>query len=206
MTTNMLLEVFLLVDVFLIGAVVAFTIQHLLTRAQHTKQPPVAQPGTFTSQAVQLPRELRERLIEASKANFKLALEHSAVELQHELKSTTLQLNEQLEKLGREVFAHEMERYRLELEQLRKRADIVIGNAQSEIGEHQAQLRARLAEDMVAEKRQFIEQLDTKLADVVVTFLTETLGNEVDLGAQMPYLLEMLDQHKAEIVGELTEE
>jgi hypothetical protein len=204
MTANNMLEIFLLFDVFLIGAVVALAVQHAYARTpKRAAEKAAAEP--VPAETLQLPPEVRERLIEASKANFKFALERSAVELQHELKSTTLQLNYQLGKLGREIFAHEMERYRLELEQLRKRADIVIGGAQSEIAEHQAQLRIRLAEEMMAEKQHFIAQFDTKLADAMAAFLIETLGHDVDLGAQMPYVIAMLDEHKAEIMKGVSE-
>jgi len=207
MTLNTFLQFFLLADVFLIGIAVTIAVQHATAHFRPRKYDAEHQPQAPQQiQSIHLPPAVRERLIEASKANFKLALEHSAVELQHELKSTTTQLNDHLEKLGRELFSHEMERYRMDLEQLRKRADVVIGGAQSEIAEHQAQLRTRLAEDMAAEKQQLIQQLDTKLGDAVGSFLAETLGHEADLGAQTAYLMAALEEHKAEIIKGVTEE
>jgi len=205
MNATIWFEIFLLADVFLIGIVTAIAAQHAMAQRRSSTRVVVTPEAPDSQQSVQLPASVKERLIEASKAHFKQALEHSATELQHELKSTTNQLNDQLEKLGREVFAHEMERYRLDMEQLRKRADGVIGGAQAEIVEQQAQLRLRLAEDMAAEEQRLREQLDAKLGDAVVAFLTETLGNEVDLGAQMPYIMAALENHKADITRGVSE-
>ena len=45
-----------------------------------------------------------------------------------------------------------------------------------------------------------------KLAGAVTAFLIDTLGHNVDLGAQTKYLTETLEQHKAELVKELSDD
>jgi hypothetical protein len=203
MTWSIFLQAFLAFDIFLVGVVAAIAAQHAF--AHFRPQPRETEKPHYTPQTMHLPPAIKEQMIQESKANFKVALDRSAVELQHELKATTNQLNEQLEKLGREVFSHEMERYRLELDQLRKRADMVIGGAQSEIAEHQAEIRAKLAAEIAAEKLYLTQQMDAKLADAIASFMVETLGHNADLGAQTPYLMATLEEHKAELIREVVQ-
>lgn len=56
----------------------------------------------------------------------------------------------------------------------------------------------------IANERQLLmQQIDTKLGDAVGSFLLSTLGTNVDLGAQTPYLLQLLESHKAEFKQEV---
>jgi hypothetical protein len=57
-----------------------------------------------------------------------------------------------------------------------------------------------MTSELSAQKQQLIAALDSRLTDTISAFLTETLGNEVDLGAQAPYLVAMLEERKAELL------
>ncbi|MFZ1812343.1 MAG: hypothetical protein WAU02_02335 [Candidatus Saccharimonadales bacterium] len=65
------------------------------------------------------------------------------------------------------------------------------------------QFETKLQEEMAAKKQFLATQLDTKLADAIGSFLTETLGKNIDLGAQSAYLTTMLEQHKDELKQEV---
>ena len=74
------------------------------------------------------------------------------------------------------------------------------------MAKHQAELKAKMATEIEAEKQQLIKQTDTKLADAVASFLTETLGRNIDLGNQTEYLVSLLEEHKAEFIKEVGDE
>ena len=84
-------------------------------------------------------------------------------------------------------------------------------NEVKDIAEQQrAQLRAQFESEMkrqeavVAQRqKELMTQFEDKLSDLVASYLTETLGNDIDLGAQAPYLFRMLEEHKAELKREL---
>ena len=65
--------------------------------------------------------------------------------------------------------------------------------------------RQRQVEAILAEKKQIMARIDTKLSDSVASFLLETLGHEVDLGAQQTYLTKMLEEHKDDFKRSLSE-
>ncbi|MEP7204776.1 MAG: periplasmic heavy metal sensor [Candidatus Saccharibacteria bacterium] len=215
MTNPTFLQILLLLNVFIMGIVVAVAVRHGHAHFwpthqesdKHAPRPPV----------VQLPPQLRQRLLQASQNNFQKVLEQSADELQRDLRVTALHLNGQLEKLGTKIVSDETDRYHTGLDQLRQQAEITINGAQTEIdkhqaelkaklAEHQAQLEAQLTEKVAAEQQLLIRQMDTKLADAVASFLTETLQHNVDLGAQTSYLTALLEEHKDELTRSLGDE
>lgn len=216
MNTTLFLQIFLLFNVFLMGGLAIIAAQHAIAHFKPQPQEP-EKPHRAAAHAVHLPPEVRKHLLEASQAKFQTVLDRSADELRHNLNSTAAQLNKHLEKLGNEIVSDDMKRYRENLNQLRNQAAAKIESAQAEIAEHQAMLKdkldkrqieleAKLNEEIAAEKQQLVQQIDTKLADAVVSFLTETLQHNIDLGAQGTYLTTMLEEHKTEIAKGIVDE
>jgi F0F1-type ATP synthase membrane subunit b/b' len=196
------LQIFLYINVFIIGVVAAIAVRHAWAHF-HPQQPKLVKPVVQTPH---LSPEAKEQLIAKAQADFKRVLDHSAAELQADLEATATGLNKELAKLGNDVVISETERYQTMLEQLRAQAETVITTAQTEIKDHQTDLKAKLGENITAEQQRLVAQMDTKLADAISSFLTETLQHNVDLGAQMPYMLSMLDEHKAELIEGITHE
>lgn len=203
MNTLPFLQIFLLINVFVIGALSATGIRHAWMHF-HPHTPP--KPEKPTVQQVRMAPEAREVLLEKAKANFEHVLAQASSELQTDLHTTGDALNQQLQKIGGDVVAIESERYTKMLEQLRKQTETVIVTAQSEIQDHQTNLKAELHAAITAEQQHLIGQLDTKLGDAVSSFLTETLQHNVDLGAQIPYMIASLEEHKSEIIKGIANE
>lgn len=195
------LQIFLLVNVFIIGVFSAIGVRHAWAHF-HPQQKP-AKPAV---QPTHLPPEVKEQMLAKAEADFRAVLEKSTHELQQDLEGTTEGLNKELAKLGDEVVRSETERYHTMLEALRTQAETVITTAQTDIKDHQTDLKTKLDENITAEKQRLIAQLDTKLADAVTSFLTESLQHNVDLGAQIPYMLANLEEHKAELIKGISDE
>jgi hypothetical protein len=206
MMDSLFVQIFLLLNVFLMGALAAIAIRHAYAHfrppAPHEPEKSILPPVA----PVDLPPAVKERLIHEAEANFLAVLNSSIGELQHDLRLTAQQLNKQLDELGAEVATGEKERYSTMLEELRKQTQAAISGAQAEISQHQAELKAKMTEAVSAEQQQLIRQIDTKLADAVASFLAETLQHNVDLGAQQPYLLALLEEHKDDFKKEVADE
>lgn len=67
----------------------------------------------------------------------------------------------------------------------------------------QTELEQQLEAEMAKQRAVYQAAIDTKLSDAVVSFLSEALGQHVDLGAQTPYLMQQLEAHKDELKQEL---
>lgn len=208
------LQLFLLLNVFAIGALTAVGVRHAYAHFRPEKHETEKHP--HLAAGVRLPPAIRQALLDTATKQFQGILEHSAAELQKDMKQTGSQLNTLLEKLGTSMVEQELKRYRDSLEALRTQTETTLHNAQADIGAHQAELstqfetrkaelEAKLNEEIAAEKQRLIEQIDTKLADAVASFLLETMQHNVDLGAQTPYLTKLLEDHKADFTKEISD-
>lgn len=200
MKLSTFLQLFLLLDVFLIGAVASTAVRHAYAHFRPPKKADPAKSPTPSPGDVQLPAASREHLLRLAEANFQASLDHSATQLHHNLETTIDKLNKLVEHLGTEIIGNELERYRTELAQAGKQAEADMAAIRSEIAKHEDELKAKLAEDIETERQKLIQQIDTKLADAVGSFLVETLQHNVDLGAQSAYLTAVLEEHKADFV------
>lgn len=197
------LLIFLLFDAFIMGALAVTALRH--ARAHFwPHEPEHAKPSI--PQGGHLPPAVREQLLAEAQKNFEKVLGTAAVELQKDLAATTTDVTTQLQKLGSDITAKELDRYHAELDKLRVQAETTGTQAQDELVQHQADLKAKLDADMAAEKDRLVAQIDTKLADAVASFLLETLGQNVDLGAQSAYLTKMLNEHKADFSRKVKDE
>lgn len=207
-----ILQLFLLINVFLIGILVAVAFRHARAHFwpdKHDADKRVRPP-------VQIPPTVKHEMLVKAQAQYQSVLDEAAKELQRDLKATSTALSAQLDKLGSDIVAEEMKQYRTSLDKLRESTTSTLTGAQAAIAEHQAELEktyverkaaleAQLATDMAAEKTQLMAQLDTKLADAVSAFLIETLQHNVDLGAQSAYLTAQLEAHKDDFKREINE-
>lgn len=193
------MQFFIYLNVFLVGVVATIAVQHALAhfRPQHHEEEK-EKPHT-PAHTPPLPPAMRQHLLDQAKTNFEATLNRTATEFGHELTATSTQLNKELEKLGQNIIDDELKRYHASLDQLRQAAETTIKTASADIDTHQADLKTKLQEEMAAEKERLIQQIDTRLADAVMSFLVETLGHDVDLGAQSNYLVKLLDEHKDEL-------
>lgn len=205
MSIATVLQIFLIVDVFFVGVLATVALQHAVAHFRPQKQSETP-PSTTAPTKDYVPPMMRERLAKESEAKFQDALNHSATELQNSLGATAGQLDQLLKQLGAEIVGNELERYRTDLTQLRTQAQADMGAIKTEVEAHKTELETQLQQELTAEKQRLIQQLDTKLADAVSSFLIETLQHNIDLGAQEAYLKSMLAEHKADFAREVADE
>lgn len=196
------MELFLLFNIFVIGVATTLAAQYAYA---HFRPHEIEKPKNNASN-VRVPPSVRERMLEESTHKFQAVLDRSVTDLQHELESTTRDLNKRLEKMGNETIGMEMQRYQAELAELRRQAESTISGAQADIAAHQNELKAQITAEVTAEKQRMLAQIDTKLSDAVASFLLETMQHNVDLGAQSAYLTAMLEEHKADFKKGIADE
>jgi hypothetical protein len=204
MSIATILQIFLYVNVFVIGALTSLAVRNYLDhRHKEETEPEKPRP---TANEVHLSAKTREHLLEESQAKFQAAVDDSADQLHKDLELTADKMNKLVEQLGTVVIGNELEHYRGELIQLRKQAEASLGKVSEEMAQHQAELKAQMAKEIDSEKQLLIQQIDTKLADAVSSFLLETLQHNVDLGAQTAYVKSMLEEHKGDFKKEVSDE
>src|SRR3989344_4768748 len=202
MTDNIFLLIFLIVDVFILGMLAVVAARHFKAHFRPERH----EETQALAANIDLPPEFKQQLAQDSQTQFQSVVRHSSTELEHQLKDSAAQINSLIKQFATDIVEQEMQRYRQELDRLREKADAEMGSLRVEMAKHETELKAKMATEIEAEKQLLIKQIDTKLADAVASFLTETLQHNVDLGNQTEYLVSLMEEHKAEFIKEVGDE
>lgn len=195
-----LLQLFLGLNLIAIGILATVAVQQARAHFKPVKMPESVMPG---SEEIHLPSAVKDRILEAAQANFQLALKRSADDFEQNLVATGARLNQTLEKLGTETVGNEASRHEAELKQIHLQMEAALKAVPDQISSQKAELAKALEQATIAERDKLVKQMETKLADAVAAFLVETLGHNVDLGAQNAYLISVLDEHKSDLIATL---
>lgn len=197
---SLFLQIFIAVDVFVIGALTPLMFRHGKAHIKGKKQ---------EDEKPRLSAIDKERMLHNSEVQYQKVLDHSVQTLQTDLEKSAEQINGLVTRFAGVIVGDEMERYRSELSKLHKQAETDMSVIKKEITGHQTEIEAQFKKELEEEKQHLIAQIDTKLGDAVGSFLIETLQHNVDLGNQTDYLVAMLEEHKLdfkqEVVGNDTE-
>lgn len=77
---------------------------------------------------------------------------------------------------------------------------------QKRYNEKQSALNEQLERDMALKRQVIAAQIDERASDVIMSFLSEALGENIDLGSQADSLVAMLEQHKQELIDGVSRE
>lgn len=115
-------------------------------------------------------------------------------------------LNQTLSKVEQEVnneltgaATEEFASYRKSVMALTKQNNDQLASLQKDFDTWRQSFSTQLDQTMTQERARTAEELDRRINDVVSSYLLEALGNNVDLGAQAPYIMQALDAHKEDI-------
>jgi hypothetical protein len=147
----------------------------------------------------------RERLEKEAQTKFEAAVSRSSIKLEQQLENTGRQVNELLMRLVTDVVNNELGRYREQLARLQKQAEVDLGGIKKQVASHEEELKAKIAQELAAEKEKLVKQIDAKLGDAVGSFLSEALQHNIDLGNQTEYMMALLEEHKADFAAEVKE-
>jgi hypothetical protein len=207
MSGGTIIQIFIYLQVFAMGALAVMAAMY--ARA-HFKQKAPKLPGLAPEQMpirplepMELPVETKAHLLHMSEEQFQSALSQTTAKLQEDLGVTTGHINNLVLRLASEIVSSELERYREDLSKLHNQASANMGGISAEVSKHEEEVKAKITQELEAQKQLLLKQIDTKLADAVGSFLIEALAHNIDLGSQSAYLVELLEQHKADFAAEV---
>jgi hypothetical protein len=120
-----------------------------------------------------------------------------------DLKATSQKLSEQVSRLTTTVIEEELEAYQKTLEEVRQTATTAMEQIHQAVEHQRVELRQGMEAELAAEKKLLADKFAAKMGDVVASYIAESLGSGVDLGAQMQYIVTSLEAHKDDIRKDL---
>ncbi len=193
---NLFLQIFLYFDVFIIGVVATIAFRHAMAHFRPQKETKPT-PSTHHTEP-SLDKEVREKLMLEAEAKYQKLLDASIEHLSKELGITSDKINRVVDRLAADMLTREQDAYSKLIKDYQTETEGKLDDAKSQTNNYQSELKAKMDEAAKAEQDRLIDLIDHKLSDAVMAFLLEAMGHEVDLGAQMDYLMKTLEQHKDE--------
>lgn len=93
----------------------------------------------------------------------------------------------------------EFEKYKVTMEALQTQSVQEFTRLQQELQNKHNELMQNFEVQVAAEMEKRMDKFNEHLNDVVSSYIAESLGNNVDLGAQSMYIIQTLEQHKEDI-------
>lgn len=194
----MSLDIIILAALVLMLTIVT-VVQSFQLRRAHTRLNQL----TGQPHPIRVPEPTAAELEARLKAAYEAQIASSVQIFGEDLKATSGRLGEQVSRLTTTVIEEELTAYQQTLEEVRKSAAEAMDKIRAAVEQQRIELRQGMEADLAAERARQVERFNAKLGDVVSSYISESLGGGIDLGAQMQYILASLESHKDEITKDL---
>lgn len=131
-------------------------------------------------------------------------IEHFLHQFSNQLTAIGLSVNQKVSESTGQLLSNQISESQKLLEQVHQAAKASITQIQEDLEQKRLKLEQDLKQQLESERRILIDKLDRHLGQVVSSYLVESLGDQVDLGAQLPYILAQLEKDKDAIQKDLT--
>lgn len=145
----------------------------------------------------------REELRNRGKLHFEKIISENAMFLQQDLRLTTAQLNEHMQKEINRTLQEEFSKYEQSITDAKQIALNSIAKTQEAIEQQRQLLIEELKDQFATERQRLIERFEQNMADIVNHYVLEAIGNEIDLNDQLEYILQELERNKQAIVEDV---
>ncbi len=147
--------------------------------------------------------EFREELRNRGRLHFEKILGENAMFLQQDLRLTTAQLNDYMKgEISRELKAAFLN-YQGAISDAKQLAIESIEKTKVAIDEERKSLVAQLATEVAEEKERRIKQFEARMSEIINHYVLDAIGNQIDLGDQLEYILAEMESHKQAILEDV---
>jgi hypothetical protein len=147
--------------------------------------------------------EFREELRNRGRLHFEKILGENAMFLQQDLRLTTSQLNEYMKgEISREL-KEAFLNYQGAITDAKQLAIESIEKTKTAIDDERKSLVAQLEKEVVEEKERRIKQFEERMSEIINHYVLEAIGNQIDLGDQLEYILAEMESHKQAILEDV---
>lgn len=147
--------------------------------------------------------EFREELRNRGRLHFEKIIGENAMFLQQDLRLTTSQLNEYMKTEITKKLKEEFNKYEQSIMDAKQLAVDSIQKTNVAIDEQRQQMSQQLKQEIGLEKQQIIKRFEANMADIVNHYVLAAIGNQIDLGDQLEYILGDLEANKQAIIEDI---
>ena len=145
----------------------------------------------------------REELRNRGRLHFEKIIGENAMFLQQDLRLTTSQLNEFMKSEITKKLKEEFEKYEQSIMDAKQLAIDSIEKTNQAVEAQRSELLEQLKQEFADEKRREIKRFEDNMTEVINHYLVAALGDQIDLGDQLEYILANLETNKQAIIEDI---
>lgn len=147
--------------------------------------------------------EFREELRNRGRLKFEKIISENAMFLQQDLRLTTSQINEYMQKEITAKLKEEFAQYEQSIIDATQIAVESIKKTNTAVDEQRKLLSQQVQQEILAEKQETIKRFESNMADIVNHYVLAAIGNQIDLNDQLEYILGELEANKKAIIEDV---
>lgn len=147
--------------------------------------------------------EFREELRNRGRLHFEKIIGENAMFLQQDLRLTTSQINEYMKQEITKTLQEEFAKYEQSIEDAKTMAIDSIHKTQLALEEERQVLHKKLEGEVDAQRDRLIKRFEENMGEIVNHYVLDAIGNEIDLSAQLEYIIGELETNKDVIVEDI---
>lgn len=148
-------------------------------------------------------KEFREELRNRGRLRFESIINENAMFLKQDLELTTSQLNEYMKSQIAAKIDDEFNGYARAMKDLQELAKESLQKAAGEVEEQRATFSKTLEKDVSEQKAARLEAYEKNMARVIEHYVSQALGDQFDLKAQLPYIISQMEANKKDIIEDM---
>ena len=148
-------------------------------------------------------KEFREELRNRGRLRFEKIIDENAAFLKQDLDATTTRLNEYMEKQISAKLDTEFAAYAGAMQQAQQLALSTLQKTAADVESQRVALADALRKDVSEREAALLKVYEENMAKIVEQYVLQTLGDQFDLKAQMPYIIRQMEQNKQAIMEDM---
>lgn len=148
-------------------------------------------------------KEFREELRNRGRLRFEKIIDENANFLKQDLDATTTRLNEYMEQQIASKLDTEFAAYAGAMQQAQQLALATLQKTAADVEAQRVALAESLRKDVSEREAALLKVYEENMAKIVEHYVLQTLGDQFDLKAQLPYIVRQMEQNKQAIMEDM---
>lgn len=148
-------------------------------------------------------KQFREELRNRGLLRFEKIIDDNAMFLKQDLEMTMSQLNEYMK---HEISAKLDAEFAVYAQAMKEAQELTLGTLQKTATDAEAQRQAltiTLQKHIAAREEGLMKAYEDNMAEIVEFYVLQSLGDQFDLKAQLPYIIKQMEDHKKEMLEDM---
>lgn len=150
--------------------------------------------------------EFQNKLRERGIARFERTLDQNAAFLQQDLRKISDDVSEHIKEQSTSILKEEFTDQKQSVAAAQQHMAEAFAQIDRAIGDYQTKMTEQLNKELLAEKQRRLERFEKNMAEVITQHVQQTLGSHMEVGEQIEYIIQNLEQNKTAIVEDIKRE